>query len=103
MGDGFVPASVPPVSRCSQLQSPPTAPDKGCSSNNNSSSEATVLQRLRTPHSAFMSVLASRHKSLTTVRMMWPRENLRTALDSAILMQDQAVFVDVLRVLVSNR
>lgn len=72
------------------------------STNTNSSSEAAVLQRLRTPHDAFMSVLSTRHKSLTAVRLMWPRENLRPALESAILMQDQAVFVDVLRVLVNN-
>nr|CDS26121.1 katanin p80 WD40 containing subunit B1 [Hymenolepis microstoma] len=64
-----------------------------------SSGEAATLQRLRTPHDAFVSVLVARQKSLTTVRMLWPRENFKACVESAILMQDQAVFVDVLRVL----
>ncbi|KAL7058794.1 hypothetical protein AAHC03_013406 [Spirometra sp. Aus1] len=74
-----------------------TANNSGCSNN-----EAAIIQQLRVPHASFMSVLSARHKSLTTVRLMWPRENLRTALESAILMQDQAVFVDVLRALITN-
>ncbi|KAM7542575.1 hypothetical protein Aperf_G00000016508 [Anoplocephala perfoliata] len=65
------------------------------------SGEATTLQRLRTPHGALLSVLAARQKSLTTVRMLWPRENLKACVESAILMQDQAVFVDILRVVMS--
>ncbi|VDM00608.1 unnamed protein product [Schistocephalus solidus] len=67
-----------------------------------SNKEAPIIQQLRVPHASFMSVLSMRHKSLTTVRLMWPRDNLRTALESAILMQDQAVFVDVLRALIAN-
>ncbi|KAL5107525.1 Katanin p80 WD40 repeat-containing subunit B1 [Taenia crassiceps] len=63
--------------------------------------EMATLHRLRTPHAALLAVLSARQKSLTTVRLLWPRENLRAALESAILMQDQAVFVDVLRVLLS--
>ncbi|KAL5967039.1 Katanin p80 WD40 repeat-containing subunit B1 [Taenia solium] len=63
--------------------------------------EMAALHRLRTPHAALLAVLSARQKSLTTVRLLWPRENLRAALESAILMQDQAVFVDVLRVLLS--
>uniref|UniRef100_A0A5K3ESZ4 Katanin p80 WD40 repeat-containing subunit B1 n=1 Tax=Mesocestoides corti TaxID=53468 RepID=A0A5K3ESZ4_MESCO len=91
MGDG--PKPTPPRTL--------DAKSGGCETAN-ASSEAAVIQRLRTPHSAFLSVLSTRHKNLTTVRLMWPRENLRAALESAILLQDQAVLVDVLRVLVSN-
>ncbi|VDM35603.1 unnamed protein product [Hydatigera taeniaeformis] len=43
--------------------------------------EMTVLQRLRTPHTALLAVLSARQKSLTTVRLLWSRENLRAALD----------------------
>ncbi|VDL62549.1 unnamed protein product [Hymenolepis diminuta] len=67
------------------------------------SGEAATLQRLRTPHGALMSVLVARQKSLTTVRMLWPRENFKACVESAILMQDQAIFVDVLRVLLAYR
>ncbi|VDN10533.1 unnamed protein product [Dibothriocephalus latus] len=74
-----------------------TTVNSGCSNN-----EAAIIQQLRVPHASFMSVLSVRHKSLTNVRLMWPRDNLRTALESAILMQDQAVFVDVLRALIAN-
>lgn len=71
--------------------------------NRSAGSEMTALHRLRTPHAALLAVLSARQKSLTTVRLLWPRENLRAALESAILMQDQAVLVDVLRVLLSYR
>ena len=72
-------------------------------SNRNSGGEIAAIHRLRTPHGALVAVLSARQKSLSAVRLLWPRENLRAALESAILMQDQAVFVDILRVLLSYR
>ena len=79
------------------------APSAREASKRNNVSEVASIHRLRTPHGALMSVLSARRKSLSSVRLLWPRENLRLALESAILLQDQAVFVDILRVLLSYR
>ncbi|VDN99776.1 unnamed protein product [Rodentolepis nana] len=93
----------PPVRSTSNHATGPSSKDTSTTTSvgyrGGSSGEATTLQRLRTPHDAFVSVLVARQKSLTTVRMLWPRENFKACVESAILMQDQAVFVDVLRVL----
>ncbi|KAH9281229.1 Katanin p80 WD40 repeat-containing subunit B1 [Echinococcus granulosus] len=94
IGDGTIVPSKTPVPRT-------TAAAKETVNRGAGGGEMTTLHRLRTPHAALLAVLSARQKSLTTVRLLWPRENLCAALESAILMQDQAVFVDVLRVLLS--
>ncbi|KAM3179208.1 hypothetical protein ACTXT7_001062 [Hymenolepis weldensis] len=99
-------AVQPPVRNTSNQTTAPSSKETSATTTagcrGGSSGEAATLQRLRTPHGAFMSVLVARQKSLTTVRMLWPRENFKACVESAILMQDQAVFVDVLRVLLQT-
>ncbi|WAR12759.1 KTNB1-like protein [Mya arenaria] len=50
-------------------------------------------------HQIMSSVLTSRTKNLQTIRVMWTSGNIKTAIDSAISMNDKSVIVDVLNVL----
>lgn len=50
-------------------------------------------------HNPMMAVLAGRSRNLQIVRAMWTSGNTKTAIDSAISMNDPAVLVDVLNVL----
>lgn len=62
-------------------------------------SEDSSLDMITKGHNTMLSVLSNRSKSLQTVRVMWTSGNTRTAIDSAISMNDQSVIVDVLNVL----
>ncbi|ESO90828.1 hypothetical protein LOTGIDRAFT_191659 [Lottia gigantea] len=50
-------------------------------------------------HTAMLTVMSSRSRNLQIVRAMWTSGNTKTAVDSAISMNDQAVMVDILNVL----
>ncbi|XP_067928665.1 katanin p80 WD40 repeat-containing subunit B1-like isoform X5 [Watersipora subatra] len=50
-------------------------------------------------HSSMSASLSARNKNLQLVRAMWSSGNVRTALESAVQMQDNSVIVDVLSVL----
>ncbi|KAK7500270.1 hypothetical protein BaRGS_00008493 [Batillaria attramentaria] len=58
-----------------------------------------VLEGIDKGHDAMSQVMSSRSRNLQIVRAMWTSGNTKTAIDSAISMNDPAVLVDVLNVL----
>ncbi|VDP72223.1 unnamed protein product [Echinostoma caproni] len=60
------------------------------------------LMRARRPHGPFMSVMSARLKALSTVRVMWTRDNTRTAVETALTLNEPAVLIDLLSVLAQN-
>ncbi|XP_018654341.1 uncharacterized protein Smp_174210.1 [Schistosoma mansoni] len=65
-------------------------------------SEAELLLRIRKPHDPFVKVMSSRVKGLSTVRVMWSPDSVKTAVESALMMNDTAILVDVLGILAKN-
>ncbi|CAH8584896.1 unnamed protein product [Schistosoma turkestanicum] len=65
-------------------------------------SEAELLLRIRKPHDPFVKVMSSRVKGLSTVRVMWSPDSVKTAVESALMMNDAAILVDVLGILANN-
>ncbi|XP_064598866.1 LOW QUALITY PROTEIN: katanin p80 WD40 repeat-containing subunit B1-like [Liolophura sinensis] len=61
--------------------------------------ESELLGTLIKGHTAMMTVMANRSRNLQIVRAMWTSGNTKTAVDSALSMNDPAVVVDVLNVL----
>jgi len=61
--------------------------------------EHEALNSISTGHSAMTTVLANRHRNLQIIRALWSGGDVKTAVDSAVSMQDQAVLVDVLNIL----
>ncbi|XP_069112641.1 katanin p80 WD40 repeat-containing subunit B1-like [Argopecten irradians] len=61
--------------------------------------EDTVLTAVLKGHSAMSQVMSSRSKNIQIVRAMWTSGNTKTAVDSAISMNDLAVLVDLFNVL----
>ncbi|KAA3677805.1 katanin p80 WD40 repeat-containing subunit B1 [Paragonimus westermani] len=66
-------------------------------------SESEWLSAVRKPHTAFMTVMSSRVENLSTVRVLWTRDNIRTAVETALMLNEPAVLVDILSVLSQNR
>ncbi|PVD20329.1 hypothetical protein C0Q70_18483 [Pomacea canaliculata] len=62
-------------------------------------SENEVLDFIANGHNAMMTVMSNRSRNLQIVRAMWTSGNLKTAIDSAISMNDPAVLVDVVNIL----
>jgi len=58
-----------------------------------------ALSMISKGHNSMSALLSARNKNLQIVRAMWSSGNVRTALESAIQMQDNSVIVDVLNVL----
>ncbi|TKS65312.1 Katanin p80 WD40 repeat-containing subunit B1 [Collichthys lucidus] len=44
-------------------------------------------------------MLSSRHKNLETVRSVWIREDIKSALDAAVSMNDLSIVVDILNII----
>lgn len=65
-------------------------------------SESDWLFAVRKPHSSFLSVMTSRVKALSTVRMMWTRDNIRTAVEATLSLDEPTVLVDILGILSQN-
>ncbi|XP_013387061.1 katanin p80 WD40 repeat-containing subunit B1 isoform X1 [Lingula anatina] len=63
-------------------------------------SEAEAISTIMKGHDAMVAVMSSRTKNLSIVRALWTGGNMKTALDSAVNMNDQAVIVDLLNVLI---
>ncbi|KAF6776423.1 hypothetical protein AHF37_03632 [Paragonimus kellicotti] len=66
-------------------------------------SESEWLSAVRKPHAPFMAVMSSRVENLSTVRVLWTRDNIRTAVETALMLNEPAVLVDILSVLSQNR
>ncbi|XP_014663675.1 PREDICTED: katanin p80 WD40 repeat-containing subunit B1-like isoform X3 [Priapulus caudatus] len=59
-------------------------------------SEEEAMATVLTEHNSMAAVLSTRHKNLQVVRTMWTNRDVRTALDTAITMNDLSVVVDLM-------
>ncbi|XP_077376596.1 katanin p80 WD40 repeat-containing subunit B1 isoform X1 [Festucalex cinctus] len=62
-------------------------------------SENEVLNHIRNGHKTMCVVLANRHKNLQTIRDVWARHGIKSALDAAVAMDDLSIVVDVLNII----
>ncbi|XP_077418896.1 katanin p80 WD40 repeat-containing subunit B1 isoform X3 [Vanacampus margaritifer] len=62
-------------------------------------SENEVLNHIRNGHKTMCVVLANRHKNLQSVRDVWGRHGIKSALDAAVAMDDLSIVVDVLNII----
>jgi len=63
-------------------------------------SEAEVLSSIVRGHDSMMAVLTSRQRSLQIIYSLWHNKDLKAAVDSAVAMNDLAVVVDLLSVII---
>lgn len=100
--DDFVPISMDkpsgldledflPVSRSLYLQS--AFPDM---------SESEVISSVTRGHDSMMAVLKTRERNLQIIYSLWHHKDLKTAVDSAVAMNDLSIIVDLLGV-ITNR
>ncbi|XP_021168564.2 katanin p80 WD40 repeat-containing subunit B1 [Fundulus heteroclitus] len=62
-------------------------------------SDDDALSQMSKGHDTMCVMLSSRHKNLQTVRSVWAREDVKSALDAAGSMNDLSIMVDVLNIL----
>ena len=53
-------------------------------------------------HNVMMKVLSSRNNSLQVVKAMWSAVKIKTAIESALHMRDQAVLFDVINLMLNK-
>lgn len=71
----------------------------GCSQGLPDMSEAEVINSIMRGHDSMMTVLNGRHRSLQIIYSLWHNKDVKTAIDSAVAMNDLSVIVDLLGVL----
>uniref|UniRef100_A0A7N6B0X2 Katanin p80 WD40 repeat-containing subunit B1 n=1 Tax=Anabas testudineus TaxID=64144 RepID=A0A7N6B0X2_ANATE len=62
-------------------------------------SEEEALSQIKKGHDTMCVMLSSRHKNLETIRAVWAREDMKSALDSAVSMNDLSIVVDILNII----
>ncbi|XP_074523370.1 katanin p80 WD40 repeat-containing subunit B1 [Halichoeres trimaculatus] len=62
-------------------------------------SDEEALSQIRKGHDTMCVMLSSRHKNLQTVRAVWAREDVKSALDVAVSMNDLSIVVDILNII----
>ncbi|XP_039652108.1 katanin p80 WD40 repeat-containing subunit B1 [Perca fluviatilis] len=62
-------------------------------------SDEDALSQLKKGHDTMCVMLRSRHKNLETVRAVWAREDIKSALDTAVSMNDLSIVVDILNII----
>ncbi|XP_077942240.1 katanin p80 WD40 repeat-containing subunit B1 isoform X2 [Gasterosteus aculeatus] len=62
-------------------------------------SDDEALSQLKKGHDTMCVMLRSRHKNLETVRSVWVREDIKSALDAAVSMNDLSIVVDILNII----
>ncbi|XP_069031186.1 katanin p80 WD40 repeat-containing subunit B1 [Embiotoca jacksoni] len=62
-------------------------------------SDEEALSQIKKGHDTMCVMLSSRHKNLQTVRAVWAREDIKSALDSAVSMNDLSIVVDILNII----
>lgn len=62
-------------------------------------SDEEALSQIRKGHDTMCVMLSSRHKNLQTVRSVWAREDIKSALDAAVSMNDLSIVVDILNII----
>ncbi|XP_058803027.1 katanin p80 WD40 repeat-containing subunit B1 isoform X2 [Phymastichus coffea] len=63
-------------------------------------SDTEVVDTMMRGHDSMMAVLTSRHRSLQIIYSVWSNKGMKSAVDSAVAMNDLSVIVDLLGVLV---
>ncbi|XP_059204744.1 katanin p80 WD40 repeat-containing subunit B1 isoform X2 [Centropristis striata] len=58
-----------------------------------------ALSQLKKGHDTMCVMLRSRHKNLETVHVVWAREDIKSALDAAVSMNDLSIVVDILNII----
>ncbi|MED6273377.1 Katanin p80 WD40 repeat-containing subunit B1 [Characodon lateralis] len=61
-------------------------------------SDDSALSQIKKGHDTMCVMLSSRHRNLQTVRSVWAREDVKSALDAAVSMNDLSITVDVLNI-----
>lgn len=62
-------------------------------------SDEEALVQIKKGHDTMCVMLSSRHKNLETVRAVWVREDIKSALDAAVAMNDLSIVVDILNII----
>ncbi|KAJ7986200.1 hypothetical protein DPEC_G00348320 [Dallia pectoralis] len=62
-------------------------------------SDDEALVQIRKGHDTMCMMLTSRHKNLDTIRSVWGSGDVKTSLDSAVLMKDLSIVVDILNII----
>uniref|UniRef100_A0A671UM47 Katanin p80 WD40 repeat-containing subunit B1 n=1 Tax=Sparus aurata TaxID=8175 RepID=A0A671UM47_SPAAU len=62
-------------------------------------SDEEALSQIKKGHDTMCVMLSSRHKNLQTVRAVWAREDIKSALDAAVSMNDLSIVVDILNII----
>ncbi|XP_034385475.1 katanin p80 WD40 repeat-containing subunit B1 isoform X1 [Cyclopterus lumpus] len=62
-------------------------------------SDEESLSQLKKGHDTMCVMLRSRHKNLETVRSVWAREDIKSALAAAVSMNDLSIVVDILNII----
>lgn len=62
-------------------------------------SEAEVINSMMRGHDSMMAVLTNRQRSLQIIYSLWHNKDIKSAIDSAVAMNDLSVIVDLLGVL----
>ncbi|XP_067441813.1 katanin p80 WD40 repeat-containing subunit B1 [Thunnus thynnus] len=62
-------------------------------------SDEEALSQIKKGHDTMCVMLSSRHKNLQTVRAVWAREDIKSALDTAVSMNDLSIVVDILNII----
>lgn len=62
-------------------------------------SDEEALSQIKKGHDTMSVMLSSRHKNLETVRAVWAREDIKSALDTAVSMNDLSIVVDILNII----
>ncbi|XP_072013551.1 katanin p80 WD40 repeat-containing subunit B1-like [Amphiura filiformis] len=66
-------------------------------------SESEVMESIQKGNTSMCAVLSSRRQNLDVIRAIWTAGDVKTALESAINMKDQAIVVDLLNILCLKR
>ncbi|KAM9861053.1 katanin p80 WD40 repeat-containing subunit B1 isoform 1-T2 [Aulostomus maculatus] len=62
-------------------------------------SDEDALSQIKKGHDTMCVMLSSRHKNLQTVRAVWARDGVKSALDTAVSMNDLSIVVDILNII----
>lgn len=55
-----------------------------------------LVTQIETGHEPFMKAIRSRSRNVVNLRTMWTNGNIKTALDTAVSMDDPSVMADIL-------
>lgn len=64
--------------------------------------DSAAVESISNGHDALIAVLSARHRNLLVIKTMWIAGNIKTALDSAVGMNDQAVLHDVINMMLQK-